>query len=157
MTTNAQAALIAAAATDKLGDEDNVKYLAEGYLKWLDSRDKPKPVQVPDADHPDLRKPQCGNISGGGLLCDRPAHGFATEHRNEAEGVSWGGSPTLIEKPHEVHVPPRHFLAAHGALHTACGESSTVSRGPGFAPERFTTLVRDVTCPKCKTELGLGL
>jgi hypothetical protein len=89
--SNAQAALIAAAATDRTGDEENVYYLASNYISWLATQDEAAATpQSPRVIDKAARIP-CGHTSTRGFVCDLPAlHGGA--HGNDHEGVSWGGS-----------------------------------------------------------------
>lgn len=86
--TNAQAALIAAASTDTTGDIDNVRYMADWFIKWLDKQDAAsRPAQPPQ-----LQTTRCTRKSPSGeSFCDLPeGHGGKCE--NSHEGIAWGGT-----------------------------------------------------------------
>lgn len=148
--TNAQAALLAAA---HIGDNDRATLAIAGdYLEWLNDR---------DADYIDTPAPapvvQCGKKSPHGFACTHEVHAVGTMHRNDEEGVVWydlvPSLPHYIEKPATVEAPARHFLPSPDANVTTCGLD--LFTGNRWAGLKVSTAVKDVTCDRCKVELGL--
>lgn len=152
--TNAQAALMAAAATDTAGDLDNVLYVASEYLSWLAAQD--------NAPRAEPQVAQCASLSSGGTRCDGWAplgERHSGKHFNSKHGTIWGddepadSAPKVIDKPATVTAPARHFLPSPDAGVTTCGLD--LFTGNRWAGLKVSTAVKDVTCDRCKVELGL--